>query len=230
MDIIMRFGSLFLWDICFQAKYGFYFLYAVLTVLYVILLFAFPETWSEKAAAILIFSDPAAMGLFFMGAIVLLEKNQHTPCAFAVSPVRPMEYIIAKVSSLSAISLVVAAILALAASVDNLYVVLLGTGLSGAIFTLSGIIIATKITSLNQFILWTVPIEIVCFVPAILHLFKITPAWLRYYPVNVCMEMISGYTPSAIGFFNVIALMAVLTVLSKCCVIKMWRGTGGVKL
>ena len=226
----MRLGNLFLWDIRFQAKYGFYFLYAVLTVIYTIALFAVPESWKENTAAILIFSDPASTGLFFMGAIVLLEKSQHTPCAFAVSPVRPMEYIIAKVGSLSAISLVVAAILALAASVNNLHIVLLGTVISSAIFTLFGMIIATKIISLNQFILWTVPIELVCFVPAILHLFKITPAWLRYYPINVCMEMISGCAPSRIGIVVVIALMAILLVLSKYCVLKMWSSMGGVKL
>ena len=226
----MRLGKLFLWDIRFQAKYGFYFLYAVLTVIYAITLFAGPGSWKENTAAILIFSDPASMGLFFMGAIVLLEKSQHTPCAFAVSPVRPMEYIIAKVGSLSAISLVVAAILASAASVNNLHIVLIGTVISSVIFTLFGIIIATKIISLNQFILWTVPIEIVCFVPAILHLFKITPAWLRYYPINVCMEMISGYAPSGIGILVVIALTAILLVLSKHCVLKMWGSMGGVKL
>lgn len=226
----MRLGSLLLWDIRFQSKHGFYFLYAVLTVIYTIALFAVPESWKEKTAAILIFSDPASMGLFFMGAIVLLEKSQHTPCAFAVSPVCPMEYIIAKVSSLSAISLVVAAILALSASVNNLHIVLLGTALSSAIFTLLGMIIATKIISLNQFILWTVPIEIVCFVPAILHLFKITPSWFQYYPINVCMEMVSGYAPSAIKIFIVIALLAILFVFSKYCVLKMWCSTGGVKL
>lgn len=226
----MRFKSLFLLDMRFQAKYGFYFLYAVLTVIYVIALLAVPESWKEKTAVVLIFSDPASMGLFFMGAIVLLEKSQHTPCAFAVSPVRPMEYIIAKVSSLSAISLVVAAILALAAGVNHLHIVLPGTVISSVIFTLLGIIIATKIISLNQFILWTVPIEIVCFVPAILHLFKITPAGLRYYPINVCMDMVSGYAPSAIGIFIVIALTAILFVLSKYCVLKMWDSMGGVKL
>ena len=226
----MRLGNLFLWDIRFQAKYGFYFLYAVLTVIYTIVLFAVPGSWKENTATILIFSDPASMGLFFMGAIVLLEKSQHTPCAFAVSPVRPMEYIIAKVSSLAAISLVVAAILALVANVNNLYIVLLGTVISSVIFTLFGIIIATKIISLNQFVLWTVPIEIVCFVPAILHLFKITPAWLQYYPINVCMDMVSGCAPSGIGIFVVIVLVAILLVLSKYCVLKMWSSMGGVKL
>lgn len=226
----MRLRYLFLWDMRFQAKCGFYFLYAVLTVIYAIALLAVPESWQEKTAAILIFSDPASMGLFFMGAIVLLEKNQHTPCAFAVSPVREVEYIIAEVGSLSVISLVVAAILALAANVNNLHVVLFGVVISSVIFTLSGIIVATKIISLNQFILWTVPIEIVCFVPAILHLFKITPAWFRYYPINVCMDMVSGCVPSATGIIIVIALMIILLVFSKNCVLKMWSSMGGVKL
>lgn len=226
----MRLGSLLLWDMRFQRKYGFYFLYAILTAIYAFILFAVPENWKEKTAAILIFTDPAAMGLFFMGAIILLEKSQHTPCAFAVSPVRETEYIIAKVSSLSAISFIVVAILALIANVNNFHIVLLGTVLSSAIFTLLSMIAATKIASLNQFILWTVPIEIVCFVPAMLHLFKITPTWLRYYPINVCMEMVSGYAPPIIGILGVMILIAILLVLSKKSVLKMWESTGGVKL
>ena len=65
----------------------FYFLYTVLTVLYAVVLLAMPESWQEKVAPILIFSDPAAMGLFFMGAIILLEKvresHWHSPlCRF----------------------------------------------------------------------------------------------------------------------------------------------------
>lgn len=226
----MRFGGLLLWDMRFQEKYGFYFLYAVLTFLYVILLFAFPKTWSEKAAAILIFSDPAAMGLFFMGAIVLLEKSQHTPCAFAVSPVHVVEYVLAKITSLSIISLAVATVLALSARMVNLHFVLLGTVLSSIIFTLFGIMVATKITSLNQFILWTVPIEIIGFVPAILHLFGVTPVWLQYYPVNICMDMIAGHAPTAIGLLIVAVLIVILFCVSKCCVLRMWRSAGGVKL
>lgn len=226
----MRFGSLLLWDLRFQAKYGFYFLYAVLTVIYTMILLALPESFREKAAAILIFSDPASMGLFFMGAIVLLEKSQRTPCALAVSPVRPVEYLIAKVISLSAVSLAVAALLALAAGAGHPHMVLLGTVISSVIFTLFGIVIATKISSLNQFILWSVPVEAACFVPALLHLFKVTPAWLRSYPINACMEMVSGHAPSLGGIFTIMALTAMLFLFSKNCVLDMWSSMGGVKL
>lgn len=123
----MRLRNLFMLDMRFQAKYGFYFLYAVLTVIYVVILLALPASWREKAAAILIFSDPASMGLFFMGAIVLLEKNQHTPCAFAVSPIRAEEYILAQTASLSVVTLIVVVLLALASGVNHLYIVLSGT-------------------------------------------------------------------------------------------------------
>ena len=66
----MRLKNLVLWDMRLQAKYGFYFLYAVLTALYLIVLLALPPAWREKAAAILIFSDPAAM-------VVLEEIDDH---------------------------------------------------------------------------------------------------------------------------------------------------------
>lgn len=226
----MRWGSLFFWDIRLQAKYGFYLLYTVLTAIYDFVLSVVPESWRETTAAILIFSDPAAMGLFFMGAIVLLEKNQHLPCAFAVSPVRPAEYLIAWVGSLSLVSSAAAAVIALAAGVSRLPVVLFGTVLSGAAFTLLGMIVATKVKSLNQFILWTVPVEAVCFVPAILHLFKITPVWLRYFPACVCMDMVSGHIPSTAGFSMLMALIAVLFVLAEYSVLEMWRSIGGGKV
>ena len=226
----MRLRSLFLFDMRFQAKYGFYFLYTVLTAVYIVILLAIPGSWREKAAAVLIFSDPAAMGLFFMGAIVLLEKSQHTPCALAVSPARAIEYMIAKAGSLSAVSLAVAALLALAADAKHLHIILPGTMISSVVFTLLGMIVATKTESLNQFILWTVPVEFACFAPAVLHLFEVTPAWLKYYPANVCMDMVSGHSPSAAGLLIVTAMIIILFIYTKFCVLKMWDRIGGAKI
>ena len=108
----MRFKNLLRWDLRFQARYGFFLLYGFLTIFYTMVLFAIPQSWKEKAAAILIFSDPAAMGLFFMGAIVLLEKSQKVTSYFAITPLKAAEYVWSKVLSLSAIALVVATALA----------------------------------------------------------------------------------------------------------------------
>jgi fluoroquinolone transport system permease protein len=155
----------------FQFKYGFYFIYAVFCVMYAFLLFILPEAWRENAASIMIYSDPAAMGLFFMGAIVLLEKSERVLNAIAVSPVKVSEYVAAKVISLMLISVLVALILALAARLQHILAVLLATALTSVIFTLLGIIAATRINSLNRYVLVTVPIEVVCFIPPLIYLF-----------------------------------------------------------
>lgn len=226
----MRFTSLLIWDMRFQARYGFYLLYGFLTVLYVVLLFSFPPSWKENVAAVLIFSDPAAMGLFFMGAVVLFEKNQRVTSFFAVSPLRAWEYVASKVLSLSLIELLVAAVLAVSADCRSLLFVLLGTFLSSVLFTLIGMIIATKIMSLNQFILATVPVEILVFVPAILHLAGITPDCLRIYPANACMDLIACRDFSMAGLILTVALMAVLLFAAQRCVRNMWTDEGGAKL
>lgn len=226
----MRFRQLFLWDMRFQARYGFYLLYGFLTVLYVVLLLSLPQGWKENAAAMLIFSDPAAMGLFFMGAIVLLEKSQRVTSFFGVSPLRALEYVCSKVLSLSLIALIVAAVLGTAANGRSLLLVLIGTFLASVLFTLLGMIIAAKITSLNQFLLATVPVEMIAFVPAVLHLFGITPAFLGIYPANVCMDLIAGRLFSVAGLILTAALTVMLFFAACRSVMKMWTGAGGVRL
>ena len=167
----MRLGRLIRGDIHFQWKYGFYFIYFILTLLYVCAIAALPEHWKKDIAAIMIYSDPAAMGLFFMGAIVLLEKSQKVLNAMVVSPVKISEYILSKTIALIAISTIIALILGLVSGSNHLLGIAVGTALTSAIFTMLGIIAATKISNLNQFLIVIMPIEIVCFVPPIVGLF-----------------------------------------------------------
>lgn len=225
-----RLFNLTIWDIKFQMKYGFYFLYGVLSIFYIIILFAIQVKWQEKALVVLIFSDPAAMGLFFMGAIILLEKSQKIPYTLAVSPIKPVEYIISKILSLCFISVIVAAILSLFITKNNLFIVLIGTAICSSIFTLLGIIVATKISSVNQFLLWTSLIEIITFVPGLLHLFKISPESLKYYPINICVDLISKKPLTLINLLILIITISILLLFSNKCVIKMWEKAGGIKL
>lgn len=108
--------------------------------------------------------------------------------------------------------------------------VLLGTALSSVLFTLLGLIIASKITSLNQFLLATVPVEILAFLPAALHLFGVTPAFLGFYPANVCMDLIAGKGCSPAGLILTAVLIALLYVEACKCVLNMWTSAGGVRL
>lgn len=226
----MRLKNLIKWDIYFQIKYGFYFIYAVLTIFYIFLLFVLPRSWRMNAMTIMIFSDPAAMGLFFMGAIVLLEKSQKIIQLLAVSPVKVWEYILSKVVSLAIVSEIVAFVLAIVAKTEDLLLILIGTALTSVVFTLLGLIAATKINSLNQFVLVTVPIELVCFVPAVLFLFGYSPIAFNWYPVNLCLSLIANKTKNMIlTLFIIVITISILFVLAYYSTSKMFKGVGGVK-
>ena len=62
-------------DIRFQFRYGFYAVYLIVSALYIIAVRLLPESVRPAARAVVVFSDPAALGLFFMGAILLYEKS-----------------------------------------------------------------------------------------------------------------------------------------------------------
>jgi fluoroquinolone transport system permease protein len=202
----------------------------VFSALYVFLLFVFPESWRRNAVSIMIYSDPAAMGLFFMGAIVLLEKSQRVLNALAVTPVKVSEYIAAKVISLLLISLLVSLLLALAAELQNILMVLISTTLTSIIFSLLGMIAAARINSLNQYAIVTSPIEIICFVPPIIFLFAPSSA-LRFFPLSGSISLIANNSQNILLDVGILlAVIVCLWFIAYRSTLKMWKELGGMKL
>lgn len=222
-----RFIKLLKGDIYFQFKYGFYFLYIFFTILYLILLILLPQEWRKIAGSIIIYSDPAALGLFFMGAIVLLEKSQRILNALAISPVLVTEYILSKVLSICLISVIVSFILGLSAGLSNIALVLITTALSSMLFTLLGLIIGTKIKSLNQYIIASIPLEIICFLPPIIYLFRPFQI-LNWFVLSKPIVFIYGNY--ALSFYDVVSLTGILVLLflyTHRTITNSWRMLGG---
>ncbi len=182
-------------EIEFCAKYGIVFMYIVFTLFYVIALSAIPGEAKTLTGTVLIFTDPAAMGLFFMGAIILLEKSQRVNCSLAVSPVGVVSYIWAKILALIVMGLAVGLCISFAAGNGNLLLSAVAIALSSAIFSLWGLVIAQKTESLNAFMIETIPCEIVICVPALLYLFEVLkgPLWMLHPGVSA-IKLINGNT------------------------------------
>jgi len=227
----MRIRNLILGDVKFQMKYGFYFVYAVFTLFYILLLFALPVAAKEKAVTILIYTDPAAMGLFFMGAIVLLEKNQRVLNSIAVSPVKVSEYILSKVVSLGAISTLVGVIITASAGTGNMFGVIIGTFLGSVIFSLFGLMVAAKISSLNQFMVATMPFEILCFLPPLMYLFGYNKSFLLLHPGTIIIRMMAEKNAFEPGLLLILcAWIIIIYLITFRSVKKMFQSVGGVKL
>ena len=188
-------------DIRFQWKYGFYFIYLILVILYSGLLSLLPVSIKDTACNILVYSDPAAMGMFFMGAIVLLEKSQRVLNGVAVSPISTEEYIAGKILSIGFISIIVGLVLMIPVRSDmlplsnlHLLTAVFGIAASSVCFTLCGIIVGTKITSLTEYIVGTIPFELIGFVPPIMYIlgFKRNSLLMLIHPGCAQILLISG--------------------------------------
>lgn len=227
----MRLWALLRGDVRFQFKYGFYFLYIMFSLLYIGLLAAFPEQWREKAAVLMIFTDPAALGLFFMGAIVLFEKSERVLDSLAVAPIKISDYVLAKLISIGIISTVVAVAIGLSGGVMHSPLLLIpGVFLCSCLFSSLGLIVASRAATLNGFILSTIPLQLIINLPAIAYVFGWQPVWLLLHPGVCAVEILLG------GRFAVFALLmllawTVLAVLAACRVVKKsFEALGGVKL
>lgn len=226
-----RLRKLLYGDIRFQYKYGFYLVYLILTVFYVCLLYAFPESVRGKVASLLIYTDPAAAGLFFMGAIILFEKSQRVLNSLAVSPVTVKEYILSKLISLGLIGTLVGVVIAAASGNRHLISVALGTFLGSMIFSLFGLIAASVMNSLNQFMVVTIPIELLCTVPPMIYLFGYRNRFLLLHPGCLVIRMIEGRGWNEPILILLLCLWILLIFYITYRVVrKMFNSVGGVKL
>lgn len=130
--------------------------------------------------------------MFFMGAVILLEKSQRVLQSLAVSPVKTEEYILSKILSLGAVSTAVGLAVDIIVGGYPLLFISIGTFLGSLLFSLIGIIIATKASSLNSFLLLSTPIMLFLMLPPIFEVFGFSYFWFNLHPGNIVLRLITG--------------------------------------
>lgn len=227
----MRIKSLLKGDVGFQFKYGFYFLYLIFTAFYIGVLFALPIEWREKAALLMIFTDPAALGLYFMGAIILLEKSERVLDSIAVSPVKPLEYVLSKLVSLSIISTAAGMTIGLAGGVlNNVFYFTAGVFLGSCLFSAVGLMIAARIATLNAFIIATIPASLILTIPSIAYLFGIKADWMILHPGVSVIELCAN-GQNAFPALLILSIWTLIFFGLSCRIVeRMLQAVGGVKL
>lgn len=220
-------------DVIFQWKYGFYALYFLVLIIYLVIFSFFKGDVKNMIISICVYSDPAAMGMFFMGALILLEKSQRITNSIAISPVTPEEYILGKVLSIGIISEIVGVLLMMQGNTKNFILCSVGIFAGSMIFSLCGIIVGSKIESLNQYIVWTVPFEIVGFVPVIIYRggFMWNNKLALLHPGCGVMQLLEGNMDLALfSLLSIAVWLAVLFIIADLSVRKMFQTSAGTKL
>lgn len=165
----MRFTSALLYDVKLQIRHGFYIAYFLITIVYIVILRLLPIEIRETVNIVLTFSDPSALGFFFIGGLILLEKGQSIHDNLFVTPYKPEEYIWSKTLSLACLSVTTSVIIHVSAfgSLSNSFLFISGVLLTSIFFTLLGIGVAVRCKTLNSFFLLSSLYSLVFIVPLV---------------------------------------------------------------
>jgi fluoroquinolone transport system permease protein len=118
---------------------------------------------------ILLYIDPSVLGLFFIGGMVLLEKEQGILSLLYITPLKIKEYMISKILTLTIISMLVGVVISKVAysGYVNIILLLVGILLTSIFYTLIGFIISTTSRSVNDYFVrmmpWMLLLVLPCF-------------------------------------------------------------------
>ena len=140
-------------EITLQWRQGFWLVYFVFTAIYVTVLLSLPEKNRMLVSLILILSDTTMLGIIFIGALVLLEKQQAVIQSLFVTPLEPSQYIWSKTISLSLIAVCMSMLVYLPVWQFTAYTLLLLAciAFTAGTFVLLGLGLAARVDTINQY-------------------------------------------------------------------------------
>jgi fluoroquinolone transport system permease protein len=200
-------------DIIAQYRQGFYLVYGIITVIYIFILASVPEEARQVVTAYFIVSDTSILGMVFVGAMVLLEKQQNILQSFFITPLKLSDYLWSKVISLTLIAVLVSSFIGFipGGMLSNWWLMLIAVLLSSVFFTFLGLGIAARVSTLNGYIAGIVLGGSIAGFPIAGYFFFHDLSLI--FPVNAAVELMV-VQPDKLGILN--GTMCVLSLFIWC--------------
>jgi fluoroquinolone transport system permease protein len=209
-----RVGVLLRHDVRLQYRYGIYAAYAVVVALYVGVLLAAGEQLPDWATAFIIFSDPAALGFFFLGALMMLERSEGVRVALATTPIAPMDYLWAKMLTLTGLALVACLALFLAHRSGDPVLLSVAVALTSFQFIGIGVPIALRFRTVSGYLMGSTGFLTPVIAPAFLALLDPFPLWLAVIPSVSQFRLMLVATDAATAGPAEIAAMVIVCLVA----------------
>lgn len=186
--------SMLSWDIRLQVRYGFYTVYAVVTLFYLLALGTLPADLTIPALVLVVVTDTAVLGFYFVGALVLIEKREGVLDALVVTPLGVRGYIVSKAISLTALAtLSSTVVVAVVHSTGvNFALLLAGVTLTASLFVLVGVAAVSQFRTINRYFFSAVLYGTVLYAPiaGYLGIFE-TPLYYLL-PIQPALVLVEG--------------------------------------
>ena len=163
------------WEFTLLYRYKIIHISILSVVLYFLTTQAIEDMNQPIFHTMLLFFDPAIIGIMFIGALVLFEKSENVLQALVITPMKVDEYILSKITSLTILSVISASIfiglLNIFSGIDfNVLYLAAGIIITSIMLILVGFIFVSRVNSLNEYLLTMIISFLGLLFPPMLHL------------------------------------------------------------
>ena len=217
------------WEFTLLSRYKIIHISILSVILYFLTTQAVPDMNIPIFHTLLLFFDPAVIGIMFIGALVLFEKSENVLQALVITPMKVDDYLLSKITSLTILSIISATIfmtlLSVFGEVDfNILFLALGLILTSILLILLGFIMVSGVKSLNEYLLAMIVAFLGLTFPPMLHLSGLYENVIFYlWPTQASFTLLNGVFSTtglesweiAYGIFYQIIWIVLLYLLAK---------------
>lgn len=182
-----------------QARHGVFVGTAAVTAAWLAVLVALPATVRPTAVAWILFLDVAAIGLFFVPALAVVERANGVPAALALTRVGATTVLVTRVAVVAIVAVVAALPLLMAAGTarsapGDIIVVLATVAMVSVLVSLLSVVVLGRATTLTAWMTRLPVVAIPLLAPAMAHgigLWDTPMSWLS--PFTGALGMLAGH-------------------------------------
>ena len=217
------------WEFILLSRYKIIHISILSVILYFLTTQAIPDMNRPIFHTMLLFFDPAVIGIMFIGALVLFEKSENVLQALVITPMKTDDYIFSKLTSLTILSLISATIFLTLLNVFgeinfSIIFAVFGIVLTSVLLILLGFILVSGVSSINEYLLAMGISFLVLTFPPMLHLSGLYENVIFYlWPTQASFILFTGVFNSqslelweiAYGIIYQLVWIAILFLLAK---------------
>ena len=186
------------WEFTLLSRYKIIHISILSVILYFLTTQAVPDMNKPIFHTMLLFFDPAIIGIMFIGALVLFEKSENVLQALVITPMKTDDYLLSKITSLTILSIISAAIFIILLNVFsgidfNILFLALGIILTSVMLILLGFILVSRVNSINEYLLAMLIAFLGLTFPPMLHLSGLYENVIFYlWPTQASFTLFTG--------------------------------------
>ena len=186
------------WEFTLLSRYKIIHISILSVILYFLTTQAVPDMNKPIFHTMLLFFDQAIIGIMFIGALVLFEKSENVLQALVITPMKTDDYLLSKVTSLTILSIISAAIfvalLNIFSGIDfNISYLAISIILTSVMLILLGFILVSRVNSINEYLLAMAVAFLGLLFPPMLHLSGLYENVIFYlWPTQASFTLFTG--------------------------------------